>query len=59
VALAGQQPVSRRADPGAQPLELPGVDDDPWVGATDDTLAAVEGFVAAIGRDRPERTVAA
>jgi hypothetical protein len=41
--------------PGAQLLELPGVDHDPWVGATDDILAAVEEFVSAIGRDRVER----
>jgi pimeloyl-ACP methyl ester carboxylesterase len=40
--------------PGAQLLELPGVDHDPWVGATNDILAAVEEFVPAIGRDRLE-----
>lgn len=40
--------------PGTQLLELPGVDHDPWVGATDDILAAVEEFVSAIGRDRLE-----
>jgi pimeloyl-ACP methyl ester carboxylesterase len=41
--------------PGAQLLELPGVHHDPWVGATDDPLAAGEEFVSAIGRDRLER----
>jgi hypothetical protein len=40
--------------PGTQLLELPGVDDDPWVGATNDILAALEEFVPAIGRDRLE-----
>jgi pimeloyl-ACP methyl ester carboxylesterase len=40
--------------PGTQLLELAGVDHDPWVGATDDILAAVEEFVSAIGRDRLE-----
>jgi pimeloyl-ACP methyl ester carboxylesterase len=31
---------------GAQLLELPGVDHDPWVGDTEPVLAAVEGFLA-------------
>ena len=40
--------------PGAQLLELLSVDHDPWVGALNDVLAALEGFVSAIGRDRLE-----
>jgi pimeloyl-ACP methyl ester carboxylesterase len=32
--------------PGAQLLELPGVDHDPWVGDTEQVLTAVEGFLA-------------
>ena len=52
MALAGQQPVSAEQIPGAPLLELLLVDHDPWVGATKDILAAVEGFVSAIGRDR-------
>jgi hypothetical protein len=32
-------------------LEVPGVDHDRWVGALNDALAAVEGFVSRIGRD--------
>jgi pimeloyl-ACP methyl ester carboxylesterase/DNA-binding SARP family transcriptional activator len=32
--------------PGAQLLELPGVDHDPWVGDTEQVLAAVERFLA-------------
>jgi pimeloyl-ACP methyl ester carboxylesterase len=31
---------------GAQLLELPGVDHDPWVGDTEQVLSAVEGFLA-------------
>jgi hypothetical protein len=34
-------------------------DFDHSVGVLNDVLAVVEGVVAAIGRDRPERTVAA
>ncbi len=46
-------PLPVRADAAGPDLglELPGVDHDPWVEASDDILAAVEEFVAAIGRD--------
>jgi pimeloyl-ACP methyl ester carboxylesterase len=37
---------------GARLLELPGVDHDPWVGDTEQVLAAVESFVARLIADQ-------
>jgi pimeloyl-ACP methyl ester carboxylesterase len=38
--------------PGARLLELPGVDHDPWVGDTEQVLAAVESFLAELSTDQ-------
>jgi hypothetical protein len=50
--------ISEEPPGEGQVLELSGVDHDPWVGETHDILAAVEEFVSALGRDRPERRCA-